>query len=306
MNRTSNKAQRILAFLKRILKRTLVFLLVLLVLSSGSWVADGIKGEVLFLDWFGSWGLSVAIFVFFAASGLLYRLRRAFANIQTLSEHECDPHKSLILLVSTPTLGIELDAKSRMLRFDKTKFNIPKEIIKSLDGQILPSWIQIPLSNNLHRDIESLDKLPRWNWQQMMRAIRPHIAPEDRLLRLHLIGSTGGRGSLGHLDSCKKWLKGYLPGVEITRDELGVDFGKFNAMVQHIQKVIDEQKKGGKGKVKFTDKDIVIDVTGGTTTASIAGASTTLNTKVTFQYVDTNDPDKVSAYDVAYHLPHDE
>ena len=275
--------------IQRILKIIPVFLVMLLVLSSGSWVADGIKGEILFGGWVGSRVLSVSVVigVFLAASGLLYRLRRTFANIQSLSEHECDPHKSLILLVSTPTFGIELDADLRKLRFDET---------------------EIQLSDDLHRDIESLDKLPlRWNWQQMMRAIRPHIDREKRLLRVHLIGSTTTRktkGSFEHLDSCKKWLEGYLPGVEITRDESGVNFGNFREMVRRIQKVIDGQKKGGKGKMKFTDEDIVIDVTGGTTTASIAGASTTLNTKVTFQYVDTNDPDKVSAYDVAYHLPH--
>ena len=291
MNRTSNKAQRIL-------KRILVFLLVLLVLISGSWIADGLKGEVLFSDWSGFfanrvWGLSMAFGVFLVASGLLYRLRRAFANIQSLSWHECDPHKSLILLVSTPTPGTELDADSRMLRFDKTDKH---------------EEIEIELSNDLHQDIKSLDELGRrWNWQQIMRAIRPHIDPEKRLLRLHLIGSpTIGKtkGSFEHLDSCKKWLEGYLPEVEITRDESGVNFGNFNAMVRRIQETIDKQKKGDKGKEKFTDEDIVIDVTGGTTTASIAGASTTLNTKVTFQYVQTNPPYEVFAYDVAYHLPH--
>ena len=275
-------------------KRILVFLLVPLVLISGSWIADGVKGEVLFSDWSGffanrAWGLLVAFGVFFVASGLLYRLRRTFANIQSLSWHKCDPHKSLILLVSTPTFGTRLD-DSQTLHFS--------------DGT------EIQLNKDLHQDIENLDKLAkkkpsyRWNWQQMLRAIRPHIDPEKRLRRLHLIGSTDG--SFKHLDSCKKWLEGYLPCVEITRDESGVNFGDFNAMVRRIQETIDKQKKGGKGKVKFTDKDIVIDVTGGTTTASIAGASTTLNTKVTFQYVQTNPPYEVFAYDVAYHLPHDE
>lgn len=287
--------------LQRILKRIFVFFLVLLVLSSGSWLADGVKGEVLFFKWpffldddDRVWGLLIAFGVFLASSGLLYRLRRTFANIQSLSWHKCDPHKSLILLVSTPTSGTQLNDASRMLHFsDGTESDGTES-----DGT------EIQLSEELHQDIEYLDELgKRWNWQQMMRAIRPHIDPEKRLLRLHLIGSTNG--SFEYLDSCKKWLEGYLPGVEITKDESGVDFGNFNAMVRHIQKIIDEQKKGGKGKKKFTDKDIVIDVTGGTTTASIAGASTTLNTKVTFQYVQTNPPYEVFAYDVAY-LPHDE
>ena len=168
-----------------------------------------------------------------------------------------------------------------------------------------PDGTEIQLSDDLQQDIDALDNSGnRWNWQQIMRAIQPHIDPEKRLRRLHLIGSADG--SFKHLDSCKKWLKGYLPEVVITRDESGVDFGDFDAMVRRIQETMDKQKKGGKGEVKFTDEDIVIDVTGGTTTASIAGASTTLNTKVTFQYVQTNPPYEVFAYDVAYHLPHDE
>ena len=181
MKRIFNKLQGILAFV-----------LALLVLVSGSWIADGVKGEALFADWSGffahrAWGLSVAVGFFLVASFGLYRLRRAFANIQSLSWHKCDPHKSLILLVSTPTFGFELDPESRTLRFDKE---------------------EIKLTDKLHDDIESLGKLSRrWNWQQMMRAIQPHIVDsEKRLLRLHLIGSTGARGSFGHLDSCKKWL----------------------------------------------------------------------------------------------------
>ena len=282
MNRASSKSQRILAFF-----------LALFVLIGGSWLADGIKGEVLFADWSSffanrAWGLSVAFTVFLASSYGLYRLRHAFANIQSLSQHKCDPHKSLILFVSPPTFGTQLDADSRTLHFqDET---------------------EIQLSDDLQQDIAAMDKLSdkRWNWQQMMRAIQPHIYPEKQLLRLHLIGSTGNRGSFVHLDSCKKWLKGYLPGVEITENDApGVDFEDFNTMVQHIQQTIDKQKKGGKGTVKLTDKDIVIDVTGGTSMASIAGSSSTLNTRVTFQYVQTNPPHEVYAYDVAY-LPHDE
>lgn len=283
MNRISSKTKRILA----------VFL-ALLVLVSGSWIADGVKGEILFSDWFDffgnrAWGLSVAFVVFLVSSYGLYRLRHAFANIQSLSRHKCDPHKSLILIVSTPTPGTRLDDSTIMLHF--------------------PDGTEIQLSDCLDQDLDKLDKLLqekpscKWNWQQQMRAIKPHVNPEKQLLRLHLIGSTGDGGSLEHLDSCEKWLERYLPGVKITKDESGVDFNDFDSVVQHIQKIIDEQKK--EDKVKLTDKDIVIDVTGGTSMASIAAASTTLNTRVTFQYVQTNSPREVHAYDVAY-LPHDE
>ena len=118
-----------------------------------------------------AWGLILAFVVFVGASCILYRLRHAFANVQSLSRTKCDPHKSLILFVSTPNATINC---SRILRFsdsDKTK---------------------IQLSFDLSKDIKELDDLYRekpkcrWNWQQMMRAIKPHILPDKRLRRLHL------------------------------------------------------------------------------------------------------------------------
>ena len=116
MNRISSKTQkmnRIFSKAQRILKRIFVFLVLLLVLSSGSWVADGVKGEVLFSDWpfffeDRAWGLLIAFVVFLAASGVLYWLRRTFANIQSLSPHLCDPHKR--------PYPVRIDAHSRGLR----------------------------------------------------------------------------------------------------------------------------------------------------------------------------------------------
>lgn len=46
------------------------------------------------------------------------------------------------------------------------------------------------------------------------------------------------------------------------------------------------------------ENDIIIDVTGGQKTASIAASLATLHNKVTFQYVQTNPPYEVFAYDV--------
>ncbi len=49
------------------------------------------------------------------------------------------------------------------------------------------------------------------------------------------------------------------------------------------------------------EEDIIIDVTGGQKTTSIAGAVITLNSQVSFQYVQTNEPYKIMAYDVMIH-----
>lgn len=54
---------------------------------------------------------------------------------------------------------------------------------------------------------------------------------------------------------------------------------------------------------KISEEDIIIDVTGGQKTTSIAGALVTLNSQVTFQYVQTNEPYNVVAYDVVIQSP---
>ena len=53
----------------------------------------------------------------------------------------------------------------------------------------------------------------------------------------------------------------------------------------------------------MSERDIMIDVTGGIKTASIAGASITFNSQVMFQYVQTQPPYEVYAYDVLTRLP---
>lgn len=86
-----------------------------LILISGSWVADGIKGEILFADW--TWGrtfadhrwlgLTLAAACFVLASLWLYSYRRDFTPVRCLSQVVCTPHRSLVILVSTPNQKLE-------------------------------------------------------------------------------------------------------------------------------------------------------------------------------------------------------
>ena len=78
-----------------------------------------------------------------------------------------------------------------------------------------------------------------------------------------------------------------------------VEFEDFNALHRCLRGIISQEKKDADLK----DEDIVIDVTGGQKTTSIAGATITFNTRVTFQYVQTRHPFEVYAYDVI-HLSH--
>ena len=149
----------------------------------------------------------------------------------------------------------------------------------------------------LNKDIKALDGLG-WNWQQMLRAIEPHAVA---LERLHLIGSPDSEkttGSHAQLAVCRTMLERYLPeGVEVAKAG-PVDFEDFNALHRCLRGIIRQEKEAG-----LKDEDIVIDVTGGQKTTSIAGATITFNTSVTFQYVQTRPPFEVYAYDVI-HLSH--
>ena len=270
-----------LSFLTKIPWRALVP--AWLVLISGGWAADGLKGEVLFENWplFAAhpWlGALVAVLVFMATSIWLYANRQAFSLIRSLSRHLCEARESLILLVSPPNI---LPAQQDNL--------FPLELVQN------DQTVQLA-GDSLADDIKRLDAL-RWNWQQLFRAILPH-AQGGKLKRLHLIGSHGPHGSFGHLGLCQDILTKYLPDVNIVPFAQAVNFEDFNELVQCMRQIIaDEQERG------MHVEDIVIDVTGGFKTASIAGASITFNSKVTFQYVQTQPPFEVYAYDVVYQPP---
>ena len=89
------------------------------VLVSGGWVADGLKGEVLFaklMSWLGipvHWwpGMVVASLCFLGYTLVLYANRRAFVPMLNLSRHRCDPHRSLVLFVSVSPPDIEFESK---------------------------------------------------------------------------------------------------------------------------------------------------------------------------------------------------
>lgn len=261
------------------------------VLISGSWVADAVKGEVLFADsmkWLGApvsrWpGMFVAILLFLGATLLVYRNRRDFVPVRSLSRHVCEPHRSLVLFLSPSPVCPIFDV-------DSLHAKVP------INGENTVCLTR----ESLRDDIEALDG-SRWNWQQMLRAIEPHA---DRLERLHLVGSSGPSGSCEQLATFELLVKGYFksPELKITKRQgrggKGVDFEDFNALLDCVRAIIKEEK--GRG---YSDEDIVIDVTGGFKTTSIAGSSVTFSTNVTFQYVQTQSPNEVYAYDVI-HLSH--
>ena len=253
-----------------------------LILISGGWVADGLKGEVLFGDW--EWSrpipdlylrlgsLAIAFGCFVLASLWLYSYRRDFERVRSLSQDRCTPHRSLVVLVSTPN----------PVPHEKPDGSL---CLRAPDGQ------EIRTTGDLDRDIDHVLSGIRWNWQQLLRGTRRHAGT---LKRVYLVGSRGEWGSFHYLDLCETMLRQYLPAaVTITQHLRDVDFEDFNDLVRELRGIVTAEKQAG-----MTDEDIVIDITGGPKTASIAGSAVTFSTEVTFQYVQTNHPCAVYAYDV--------
>jgi hypothetical protein len=251
---------------------------------AGEWTAAGLKGDELFTGWVfvrdwvpavkdHPWIPIAFVGVLFVGSFIwLYHIRGAFFPARTLSRRLAEPRASLILLVSPQN--------AEPLSFSVT---FPLLIRKGAAQALLGG-------KDLKNDIESLGADLRWNWQQLLRAVQPHIS---KLRRIHLIGSPGPKGSFPQLPLCKALLEHYLPHVTIRPSSEPVDFEDFDALAECVSQIIQEEKAGGS-----KERDIIIDVTGGVKTASIAAASVTLNNQVTFQYVQTNPPYEVYAYDV--------
>lgn len=255
--------------------------LVWVAMLTGNWTADGLKGEALFSDWWPALKdyrlliSAAAALVFAATTVLLYHARRAFAFVQTLSQRKATPHRCLVLLVSTPN-AVPADTRFPM-RIEQDKR------IVILEGR------------SLEEDIEALSAI-RWNWQQMLRALVPH---RTMLNRIYLIGSkdAGGKGSFSHLPLCWNILHQYAGQAEVYQ-EPPVDFQQFDQVVRAVNTIVEREIECG-----TRETDILVDVTGGTKTASIAAASVTLSSQVKFQYVETEAPYQVIVYDTIYRSP---
>ena len=216
----------------------------------------------------------------------LYLGRRNWLPVRTLGQQESvQAHPVLVMSISGPDrlFDSQLLIKERKLRFMGEK-----------------SWSDpITLTKTIESDIAMLLAGPfcRWNWLQAMRALVPHFA---KAKRIYLLGSprvegspvpdteewpkgTPIPGSHDWLESCKALLKGYVSDDCMIRCvELPVDFKNMKAMTQALAAQIRDARREG-----YSDGEIMIDVTGGPKTASIAASLVTLSSRIKFQYVET-------------------
>ncbi len=260
------------------------FLFGWLLLLSSHWLAIGLAEEnPLFHRWDNLLErlppLLLVLALMIASSVWLYRHRHRYFPVRTLSRRPANEraYSTLILIVSPP----------------KPAPTFPV-------GQFFPPTVQgITLRGiPLHEDIELLNGT-RWNWQQLLRVFND-LKDRDRLRHIYLIGSQDRKegafvcqGSYQWLDQCQGLLQHYLPNTVIDKFQTPVDFEDLAALMEAIQSLLHQEKQQN-----VPEREIIIDVTGGQKTASIAAALVTLHSKLTFQYVQTYPPYQVIAYDV--------
>lgn len=248
----------------------------LLGIVASSWVADGLNDDCLW-EWLlgecragsglpGAGRVLFAAALFGAAASFVYRIAKNIVRVRHLARAEVKPHAGLIAAISPFSAGLE----------------------SSEDGWVLTGKdhlgeYRIVLSGRLEQDIDAISEAKwRWQGQQFLRALKPHSV-SGALKHLVLIGSVGNGGSFKSLALAEQLAQLYCPDLRIEWEQSEIDFEDVEALARCFDSWIDRLHASG-----LSEAEIVIDATGGTKTASIAAALTTLHRpQVQFQYVQT-------------------
>lgn len=185
---------------------------------------------------------------------------------------------------------------------------LSKPLLITRDGKLAIPWDDgrniCELTGDLGTDIESITQAHAkgawrgpypWNGQQFLRAIACHAGILEQVI---LLGSTGADGSHTQLRDYERLVHLYAPkpaqkpNVDISQPP--VEFEDLHAMEDAFAQCIRVIMRK-----PYTEDDIILDVTGGQKTASIAAALATLSRhKLEFQYVRTGGDNSVLAFNV--------
>ena len=244
--------------------------------------------EHVSISWLGVF--SIAVFIFYAFFSYEYRKELMQPHTRYLEKIDMPKKKILVLFLSK----IQPD-------------------LEKTGG--MPNDYTILSFKNLTRDLEVIKEMKdtkkiRWLWEMPLRAIAHHL---PKLQKIIVVCSEGNisQGKLFH-DICRRWdgdFKGksiYLLAKqkESERPVLldyqnypasneceGWDFENFDEITEALRTL---------AKILQKDKDMVIDITGGQKTTSVAAISTTINKGIQAQYVQTEGTNRVIGYDVVY------
>lgn len=186
----------------------------------------------------------------------------------------------------------------------------PCDVLEKTDGKWqvnVKDGQPIQLScKTLEQLVDKNCRLPNMTWQQTLRAANYHRV---RLEKLVLVGSLGGSGTKKQLDQAREFFSTWFPGkvvaygspVQADDDydtRWQADFEDLAGLGKLLDNLLRELHKDTAG---YSDRDIIIDCTGGFKTASIAAALATLHRpELMFQYVGTGEhAGRVTGFNVA-------
>jgi hypothetical protein len=199
------------------------------------------------------------------------------------------PIEHLILPLTVPT-----NALVPVIKDGKIEFPVGAGKTIALEGT----------SEQLSADIIKLNEA-RHNWQQILRAIMPHTST---LRSIWIFGSSGSfgqsqkpggevargqaeqGGSAVFVQDAICFLKAYLPDVEFHQVSIHLisgrelKFNNYNDLETTIEWILESIQHRFHG---VSDRNITIDVTGGTKLTSVVAAAVTYRRQTCFQYVDT-------------------
>ncbi|HIJ96604.1 MAG TPA: hypothetical protein HPP94_12870 [Desulfuromonadales bacterium] len=142
----------------------------------------------------------------------------------------------------------------------------------------------------------SADMIAGTSWEMPYLAIKHHA---ERLEQVHVFTSSGSRGSHQHFACFREIMSALFSGIRIVElNNLGIDFEDIETVHDHLDKLYEQFDTTD----SFGPHDVMLDVTGGQKTNSIAGAMATLSEGRKFQYVSTNNKEKVLSYDMVIEI----
>lgn len=128
-------------------------------------------------------------------------------------------------------------------------------------------------------------------WEMPYLALMHHV---PRLEKLYIVTSRGERGTCLQYPHFARIIGTLFPGVLLEQlDDSGFNFED----IAQIHKVIDKFYDQYDNRPDYAKHDVIVDITGGQKTNSIAAAMATLAEGRRFQYVSTTDK-KVQSYDL--------
>lgn len=127
-------------------------------------------------------------------------------------------------------------------------------------------------------------------WEMPLRAIEFHLS---RLQKVYLITSSGDSGTSRECQLFISFSRLLFPDLYIEEFTAGgIDFENVNEVFSAVEKLYEQGNSE-----RYREEDILIDITGGQKTNSVAAAVATLSSGRRFQYIGKNSSD-VMCYDV--------